>query len=129
VPVAKLRVLAAPVRSRLADLGLDSPEKLRRALERPAARERVAAATGLHGDELERTRDRVALVLHQGVGEGRALQLERVGIRRVSDLASWQPAPLAAALRAQGPQPRDRFLERRAGVWIRAARARPVSAR
>lgn len=129
VPVEKLRVLPAPARGRLAGLGLRSPERLRRALERPDARERVAAATGLGTDELERARDSVVLVLHEGLGEDRALQLERVGIRRVADLASWAPASLAAALRAQGPQPRDRFLEGRAGVWIRAARARPVSAR
>jgi predicted RecB family nuclease len=69
-------------------------------------------------------------VLHQGLGEDRALQLQRVGIRRVADLAPWRAAELAAALRAPGAQPRDRFLERRAGVWIRAARrARPLSAR
>jgi hypothetical protein len=128
VPVEKLRVLSEPARLRLAGLGLESPEKLRRALEGRGAREKVAAATGLGGDELERVRENVALVLHEGLGEERALQLERVGIRRVADLASWTPAALAAALRAQGPQPRDRFLERRAGVWIRGARARAVSA-
>jgi hypothetical protein len=128
VPVEKLRVLSEPARLSLAGLGLESPEKLRRALEARGAREQVAAATGLGGDQLERVRERVALVLHEGLGEERALQLERVGIRRVADLASWTPAALAAALRAQGPQARDRFLERRAGVWIRGVRDRAVSA-
>jgi hypothetical protein len=130
VPVERLQVLPKTVRTRLVGLGLGSPEKVRRALEDPEARARVAAVSGLGEGELERARESVALVLHQGLGEGRALQLERLGIRRVADLASWQPAELAAALRAQGPQPRDRFLERRADVWIwEARRERPLSAR
>ena len=130
VPVAKLQVLPEPMRSRLAGLGLGSPERIRRALDDPEARARVAAAVGLGPDELERARESVRLVLHQGLGEDRALQLERLGIRRVDDLARWRPADLAAALRAQGAQPRDRFLERRAEVWIREARrTRPLSAR
>jgi hypothetical protein len=130
VPVETLQVLPKTVRTRLAGLGLGSPEKVRRALEDPEARARVAAASGLGEGELERARESVALVLHQGLGEGRALQLERLGIRRVADLASWPPAELAAALRAQDPQPRDRFLERRADVWIREARReRPLSVR
>jgi len=130
VPVKELRVLPEPMRSRLAGLGLVSPEKVRRVLDDPEARRRLAAASGLGPVELERARESVRLVLHQGLGEDRALQLERLGIRRVDDLARWQPAELAAALRAQGAQARDRFLERRAGVWIREARrAPPLSAR
>ena len=127
-PVKELQVLPEPMRSRLAGLGLGSPEKVRRALDEPEARARLIAAIG--PGELERTRESVSLVLHQGLGEDRALQLERLGIRRVADLTPWRPAELAAALRAQGAQPRDRFLERRAGVWIREARrTRPLSAR
>jgi hypothetical protein len=124
VPVARLEVLPAPVRTRLAGLGLESPEKLLRGLDGPERRARAAAASGLGLGELESARDRVALVMHQGLGERRALQLERLGIRKVADLASWRPEDLAAALRAQKAQPRDRFLERRAAVWIRAARGR-----
>jgi len=130
VPVKELRVLPEPVRSRLAGLGLGSPEKVRRVLDDPQTRGRLAAASGLGPGELEHARESVRLVLHQGLGEDRALQLERLGIRRVDDLARWRPAELAAALHAQGAPPRDRFLERRAGVWIREARrARPLSAR
>jgi hypothetical protein len=130
VPVKELQVLPEPMRSRLAGLGLGSPEQVRRVLDDPEARARVATASGLGPGELERARESVSLVLHQGLGEDRALQLARLDIRRVDDLARWQPADLAAALRAQGAQPRDRFLERRAGVWIREARrARPLSAR
>jgi hypothetical protein len=129
VPVRQLAVLPAPLRTRLADLGLRSPEKLYRALEDAGGRARVARESGLSVDQLERARERVALVLHQGLGADRALQLERVGVRRVADLAPWAPADLAAALRAQGPQPRDRFLERRVDVWIRAARRSRLSDR
>jgi Domain of unknown function (DUF4332) len=129
VPVRELQVLPAPVRARLAGLGLGSPEKVRRALDDPGSRARLAAASGLDGEELERARESVALVLHEGLGDGRARQLSRLGIRRVADLASWSPPALAAALRAQGPQPRDRFLERRAGAWIRDARGGEPSAR
>jgi hypothetical protein len=130
VPVKELRVLPEPMRSRLAVLGLGSPEQVRRVLDDPQTRGGLAAASALGPGELERARESVRLVLHQGLGEDRALQLERLGIRRVDDLARWRPADLAATLRAQGAQPRDRFLERRAGVWIREARrARPLSAR
>jgi hypothetical protein len=129
VPVRELQVLPAPVRARLAGLGLGSPEKVRRALDDPASRARLAAASGLDGEELERAGESAALVLHEGLGDGRARQLQRLGIRRVADLASWSPPALAAALRAQGPQPRDRFLERRAAVWIRNARGSEPSAR
>jgi Domain of unknown function (DUF4332) len=126
-PVRKVEVLPAPARTRLTDLGLRSPERLARALADEPGRARIAAATGMGREELERVRERVALVLHQGLGADRARQLERLGIRRVADLVPWAPADLAAALRTQGAQPRDRFLERRAGVWIRAARRRSLS--
>jgi len=130
VPVKELQVLPEPIRSRLAGMGLGSPEKVRRVLDDPQARGRLATASGLDPGELERARESVRLVLHQGLGKDRALQLERLGIRRVDDLVRWPPADLAAALRAQGAQPRYRFLERRAGVWIREARrARPLSVR
>jgi hypothetical protein len=129
VPVAKLDVLPAAARTRLPELGLGSPEKLRRALANPESRARLAELSGLGAGDLDLARDGVALVLHEGLGEERVLQLERLGIRRVADLARWRPADLAAALRAQGEQPRDRFLERRAAVWIRSARrSRDLSA-
>jgi uncharacterized protein DUF4332 len=129
VPVRQLAVLPGPLRNRLADLGLRSPEKLHRALADSDRRARVARVCGMSPDELERARERVALVLHQGLGADRALQLERVGVRRVADLAPWAAADLAGALRAQGPQSRDRFLERRVDVWIRAARRSRLSDR
>jgi hypothetical protein len=60
----------------------------------------------------------VELVMHRGLGEDRALALQRLGIASVDDLARWDAAALATALRVQGDGPRDRFLERRARVWV-----------
>ena len=128
-PVATLEALPTAVRARVPALGLGSPEKLRRALDDPARRARLEEAAGLGAGDLERARESVALVLHVGLGDDRARQLERLGVRRVADLAAWRPEDLAAALRAQGPRPKDRFLERRAEGWIRAARRRAPSAR
>jgi hypothetical protein len=121
-PVADLETLPAGSRARLASLGLTSPEKLVRALRGEAGLLRWSERSGLPPDDLRLCRERAALVLHEGLGAERAVQMERAGIRRVEDLAAWSPQALAAALRAQGTTERDRFLERRAGVWIAAAR-------
>jgi hypothetical protein len=64
----------------------------------------------------------LALASHRGLGDDRALQLGQLGVRRVPDLARWRAPELAAALRNQADRPEDRFLERRARIWIRAAR-------
>jgi hypothetical protein len=120
-PTEELALVPGPARRRLVELGLRSPEKVLRALETPEGRASWSARTGLPATELERVRSRVELVMHRGLGHERALQLQRVGIESVSDLARWDPASLAAALRAEGTTPRDRFLERRARVWIGAA--------
>jgi hypothetical protein len=120
VPVARLRVLPEHTRARLSALGLVSPEKARRALGTAAAREKWSRRSGLAVAELEAVDDALALVAHQGLGGERAFQLGRLGIRRREDLARWTPEALAAALRAQGSRPGDRFLERRARVWQRS---------
>ena len=117
-PTAELAVLPAPARQRLAELGLDSPEKLLRALESLEDRAAWSARSGLSAAELDRIRSTVALVMHRGLGDDRAAQLRRLGIESVTDLRRWDSAALAAALRAQGATPRDRFLERRARVWL-----------
>jgi hypothetical protein len=121
-PLARLETLPAGARARLSALGLASPEKLVRALRDETGIERWSHRSGLPPAELRLCRERAALVLHEGLGAERALQLERVGIHRVEDLVGWSPEALAAALRAQGTSERDRFLERRARVWIAAAR-------
>lgn len=118
VPVARLQVLAPGVRERLAAQGLGSQEKLLRALGSADARAEWARRSGLSEAELEAARQRVELVAHKGLGEQRALQLQALGVHRLADLAGWSAPALAAALRAQGERPRDRFLERRARVWL-----------
>ena len=117
-PTVDLAVLPAPARQRLAELGLRSPEKLLRALEDPGGRGAWSDRSGLPAVELERIRSTVVLVMQRGLGEDRVAQLRRLGIESVTDLRQWDAAALAAALRAQGATPRDRFLERRARVWV-----------
>ena len=121
VPVAQMRVLPPDTRARLSALGLRSQEKLLRALRDVPSREEWSRRSGIAVADLEAVRDRVELVTYKGLGEERALQLARLGIGRRDDLARWPPGALASALRAQGVTPRDRFLERRVSVWLRAA--------
>jgi hypothetical protein len=118
VPVARLAVLPPASRERLSALGLVSPEKLLRALGTAEGRAAWSARSGLSAAELERVRARVELVMHRGLGQERALELQSLGIETVGDLARRDAAALSAALRARGATPRDRFLERRARVWV-----------
>lgn len=118
LPVAELEVLPGELRQRLVGSGLTRPEDLLRALETAEKRDEVARRTGLPAEDLARARDSVALVMHRGLGPERALQLARLGIHDLEDIARWQPEALAASLRALGPRPADRFLERRARVWL-----------
>jgi hypothetical protein len=117
-PVARLRVLPAEDRAALAGSGLASPERLLRALADDAALPALSARTGLDVDALRRSRERVALVLHRGLGDARAQELARLGIETRADLARWRPGDLASALRRAGARGPDRFLERRARVWV-----------
>jgi hypothetical protein len=116
-----MQSLPAPARARLDALGLHSPEKVLRALRDAPGREEWSRRSGLAAAELEAVRDCVALVMHTGLGDRRAAQLEALGIRCPEDLKRWNAAALAAALRGQGPTSGDRFLERRVLVWLRAA--------
>ena len=118
VPTARLEILPTDARQRLAGLGLDSPERLLRALRRPDGLREWAQRSGLPAADLERVRSRVALVLHRGLGQDRAQQLDALGVRSLEDLKGWTPGALAAALRGQRVRPGDRFLERRVGVWL-----------
>ena len=117
-PVARLGVLPAADREALASAGLRSPEQLVRALADDTGRAEWSARTGLSVETLRRHRERVALVLHRGLGDGRARELARLGIETRGDLAGWRSAPLAAALRDSGARGPFRFLERRARVWL-----------
>jgi hypothetical protein len=117
-PVAHLRTLPAPDRETLASAGLESPERLVRALGHEAGLEDWSERTGLPVGTLREHRKQVKLVLHRGLGDGRARELAALGIHSREDLAGWQPEQLAAALGASGARGPRRFLERRARVWL-----------
>jgi hypothetical protein len=117
-PLARLGVLPAPDRRALAAAGLESPERLQRALHDDTALAEWSARTGLSVDTLRRDRERVALVLHRGLGDDRALELARLGIHTRAELARWRPRALVDALHATGTRGPDRFLERRVHVWL-----------
>jgi hypothetical protein len=117
-PVARLGVLPAADREALAGAGLQSPERLLRALADDTGLAEWSARTGLSVEALRRHRERVALVLHHGLGDGRARELARLGIETREDLAGWRSEPLAAALRDSGARGPHRFLERRVRVWL-----------
>jgi len=122
VPVERLDVLSPLSRERLAGAGLGRPDDVLKALASVADRKDWAQRTGLSVAELSDAHARVRLVTHRGIGGERALALERLGIRTRADLAGWDAGRLAAALRASaGGTPRDRFLERRVGVWLRGS--------
>ena len=117
-PVARLGVLPAGNREALARAGLDTPERLLRELGDDTGLDEWSARTGLGVEALRRDRERVALVLHRGLGDARARELARLGIQKREDLAGWRPEALAAALRDSGARGPRRFLERRARVWL-----------
>jgi hypothetical protein len=118
VPVKHLEVLPAADREALAAAGLESPERRLRTLDDEADLAEWSERTGLPIEALRRHRERVALVVHRGLGDARTRELTRLGIRTREDLAGWRPEPLAEALRASGARGPHRFLERRARVWL-----------
>jgi hypothetical protein len=128
VPVAHLEVLPAADRAALASAGLESPERLLRGLGDEDGLAEWSERTGLPVEALRRHRERVALVVHRGLGDGRARELAGLGIRTREDLARWSPEQLATALKASGGRGPHRFLERRARVWLEGP-LRPDGAR
>ncbi|HSD27083.1 MAG TPA: DUF4332 domain-containing protein [Vicinamibacteria bacterium] len=127
VPVARLGVLPAPDREALARAGLETPERLLRELGHDTGLEEWSARTGLGVEALRRHRERVALVLHRGLGDERAQELARLGIETREDLAGWRPGELAAALREGGAHGPRRFLERRVRAWLSHATPRGMA--
>jgi len=120
VPVERLEVLPPSHRATLAASGLRSPERLLRVLGNDRELGGWSARTGIGKEDLRTDRERVALVMHRGLGQERAQALFGLGIRTRADLSRWTPERLAAGLRAVGARGPDRFLERRARVWLEA---------
>jgi predicted flap endonuclease-1-like 5' DNA nuclease len=117
-PLAELDVVPAPARARLAEAGVTSPERFLRETEDDAKRRALAGRTSIPLSDLESARDRVALVMHRGIGLERAHDLAALGIHTRTDLAAWPADRLAAAIARRRPgDRRNRFLERRARVW------------
>jgi hypothetical protein len=112
---AELSVLPSADRARLVAAGLGSPELVLRRLARDADRADWSARTGIAAAALREHFETTRLVMHRGIGDGRAAQLAAIGIHRVEDLGQWTAEDLAARLRTGDP--RDRFLERRVRAW------------
>jgi Domain of unknown function (DUF4332) len=121
-PLERLEIIPGQDRARLAASGLETPEALLRALSTEAEVSQWSSRSAISPSELRDIRERVALVMHRGLGQDRVRELERLGIRTRADLAAWSPERLAEALRATGAGGPDRFLERRARVWLEGIR-------
>ncbi len=119
VPLAGLDAVPPLMRARLADAGLVGPERFLRETEDPAQRRAWAERLALPTADLDAVRERVALVVHHGIGVHRAHDLEVLGIRTVADLAKWPAEALAREIAIRRPaDPRNRFLARRVRVWL-----------
>jgi hypothetical protein len=121
-PLERLDIFSGQDRARLVGSGLETPEALLRALSTEAEIGEWSDRTGIPPSQLRDIRERVALVMHRGLGQDRVRELEGLGIRTRGDLAVWSPERLAEALRALGARGPDRFLERRARVWLEGTR-------
>jgi len=121
-PVERLEQLPARHRERLVASGFESPEVLLRATSTEIGLSECSARTGIPSEELRDVRERVALVMHRGLGPDRARELATLGIHTRDELSAWTPERLAAALRATGARGSHRFLERRARVWLEGLR-------
>ena len=122
--LGELVALDAANAAKLAAAGLETPERLERAVARRGI-EGVAAATGVPVGRLAPAARHAALALHKGLGAPRARLLLAAGVARVEDLGRADPARLAARLaqlaRASGEDPPRRA---EVAVWVAAARGR-----
>jgi len=120
VPLAQMELLTVQERRDFSQAGVRSPRQLLGVIDGPEA-SRILGVE-LSGERRREIRDAVGLVEHRGLGARRARQLQALGVRRVADLRSWSPAALAAALRSRFGAEAGPFLDRRARIWIDAAR-------
>jgi hypothetical protein len=123
VPLAQMELLTAEERQAFSGAGVRSPQQLLRVLDGPEA-SRILGVE-LSAERLREMRDTMGLVEHRGLGARRARQLRTLGVHRAADLRSWSPAELAAALRSRFGADAGPFLDRRARIWIDAAREAP----
>lgn len=104
--------------------GIETPERLERAVARRGVAA-VAAAAHLRAGVLARAARQTSLALHKGMGARAAAQLMAVGVLDVAALGREQPDALAARLRLLGERTSvdvPRYAE--VQVWVEAARGR-----
>jgi hypothetical protein len=114
--------LDAAARERLGAAGIETPERLLRAVNLeglPA----TSARTGIPAGVLGRARDVTVLALHKGMGVPRAQLLEAAGIEDLAQLSREDPENLSRRLEAAAastgedpPRPEE------VRVWVSAAR-------
>ncbi len=120
--LSELPALGAAARERLAAAGIETPERLLRAVNREGI-PTISGRTGIPAEAVGRARDTTVLALHKGMGVGRAQLLEAAGIGNLSRLAQEDPdnlwrrvADLASRLGQDPPRPAE------LRVWVSAAR-------
>ena len=119
--------LSARECARLADLGIGRPRQLVRAVRDSETRAAVKERTGWSDPHIEDLVDRVELFTFKGIGASNGEALRLIGVRRVEDLAEWEPEHLYRVL-----MERARSLTRRSlrvdmvRVWVLASRDRGI---
>jgi len=111
----------------LNDRGITRPRQLRNALRDPLRRRVVLEEVALEAAALERLEEEIALYTFKGIGARHGAWLQAVGVRRVADLATWEPESLYRVLaphaRAAHFSPLREDMVR---VWVLAARSRGI---
>ena len=123
--LSELTGLDAPARGRLAAAGIETPERLLRAINQEGV-PAISARIGIPAAAVGRARDVTVVALHKGMGVPRALLLEASGIEDLARLAREDPEDLwrrLEAVAASTGQDPPRPAEVR--VWISAARRSP----
>jgi uncharacterized protein DUF4332 len=120
----ELAGLGADGAAALERAGIETPERLERAVARRGV-SAVAAAAHLRTEMLAPAARQAALAIHKGMGSRAAAQLAAVGVPDVATLGRHDAAALAARLRdlrnrTGAETPRDAEVQ----VWVEAARGR-----
>ena len=120
--LSDLSGLDASAALKLRASGIPTPELLERAVRREGTLS-VASRSGIPVDRVARAAREASLALHKGMGAPAARLLEAVGVEKVSDLASRDPADLTLRLARiasarREPAPRPEYVR----VWVRAAK-------
>lgn len=107
--------------------GIRWPRQLRRTLHRADGEQLLREELGWSEERCREVADELELYLFKGIGAWHGRLLQQVGVRRVEDLAAWEPVELHRALRSVaeargGPAPCEDWVR----VWVLASRGRGV---